>query len=103
MAAGLTKERRVHDLRHTCASWMIQAGVPLPVTQQHLGTSPTRSERTCAGRIRIVSATGCRTSDPLAEPLGRSGEPANSVVLHRPISALYIAGALRNSTAQEEP
>jgi integrase len=35
--AGLTKEPRVHDLRHTCASWMIQAGVPLPVIQQHLG------------------------------------------------------------------
>lgn len=28
---------RIHDLRHTCASWMIQAGVPLPVIQSHLG------------------------------------------------------------------
>lgn len=28
---------RVYDLRHTCASWMIQAGIPLPVIQQHLG------------------------------------------------------------------
>ena len=28
---------RVHDLRHSAASWMIQAGVPLPVVQQHLG------------------------------------------------------------------
>lgn len=28
---------RIHDLRHTCASWMVQAGVPLPVIQQHLG------------------------------------------------------------------
>jgi integrase len=37
IAAGLAKEPRVHDLRHTCASWMIQAGVPLPVIQQHLG------------------------------------------------------------------
>jgi integrase len=37
MKAGLAKEPRVHDLRHTCASWMIQAGVPLPVIQQHLG------------------------------------------------------------------
>jgi integrase len=37
MKAGLTKSPRVHDLRHTCASWMIQAGVPLPVIQQHLG------------------------------------------------------------------
>ena len=37
MKAGLTKSPWVHDLRHTCASWMIQAGVPLPVIQQHLG------------------------------------------------------------------
>lgn len=28
---------RIHDLRHTCASWMIQAAVPLPVVQSHLG------------------------------------------------------------------
>lgn len=28
---------RVHDLRHTNASWLIQAGVPLPVIQSHLG------------------------------------------------------------------
>lgn len=28
---------RIHDLRHTCASWMIVAGVPLPVVQSHLG------------------------------------------------------------------
>lgn len=28
---------RIHDLRHTCASWLIHAGVPLPVIQQHLG------------------------------------------------------------------
>lgn len=36
-AAGLTKSPRVHDLRHTCASWLIQAGIPLPVIQQQLG------------------------------------------------------------------
>ena len=33
----LEKKPCIHDLRHTCASWMIQAGVPLPVIQAHLG------------------------------------------------------------------
>lgn len=33
----LGKEPRIHDLRHTCASWMIAGGVPLPVIQDHLG------------------------------------------------------------------
>jgi integrase len=34
---GLKKKPRVHDLRHTCASWMIARGIPLPVIQLHLG------------------------------------------------------------------
>jgi len=36
--AGIAEPRpRIHDLRHACASWMIQAGIPLPVVQKHLG------------------------------------------------------------------
>jgi integrase len=34
---GLEKAPRVHDLRHTHASWLINAGVPLPVVQARLG------------------------------------------------------------------
>lgn len=36
-AERLHKTPRIHDLRHTHASWLINAGVPLPVIQQRLG------------------------------------------------------------------
>jgi len=36
--AGFIPPRpRIHDLRHSCATWMVLAGVPLPVVQTHLG------------------------------------------------------------------
>lgn len=35
--SGLAKQPRIHDLRHTCASWLIAAGRPLPAVQAHLG------------------------------------------------------------------
>lgn len=34
---GEKRVPRVHDLRHTCASWLIGAGVPLFVVSRHLG------------------------------------------------------------------
>lgn len=33
----LGKYPRIHDLRHTHASWLINAGVPLPIIQRRLG------------------------------------------------------------------
>ena len=35
--AGAVLRPRTHDLRHTCASWMIKRKVQLPVIQRHLG------------------------------------------------------------------
>lgn len=36
-AAPLGKRPRVHDARHTCASWLLGAGVPINYVQAHLG------------------------------------------------------------------
>lgn len=35
--APLGRRLRIHDLRHTCASWLLGAGVPLSYVQAHLG------------------------------------------------------------------
>lgn len=36
-ASGISKQPRVHDLRHSHASWLIHEGVPLPILQRRLG------------------------------------------------------------------
>ena len=38
-AAGIDRKVRVHDLRHTCASLMIENGVPPKVVQDIMGHS----------------------------------------------------------------
>lgn len=43
MEAGLKKCPRVHDLRHTHVSWLIEAGIPLPVIQNRLGHQSIRT------------------------------------------------------------
>ncbi|OBJ52170.1 site-specific integrase [Mycobacterium sp. 1423905.2] len=47
----LEKSPRIHDLRHTCASWMIQSGVPLPVIQAHLGHESIKTTVDCYGHL----------------------------------------------------
>ncbi|WP_020102680.1 site-specific integrase [Mycobacterium sp. 360MFTsu5.1] len=36
-AAGLQKQPRIHDMRHTCASWMIAGRADMYAVQRHLG------------------------------------------------------------------
>lgn len=68
MANGLVKCPRIHDLRHTCASWMIQAGVPLPVIQAHLGHESIKTTVDLYGHLdrndHVVAA------DAIARALG---------------------------------
>ncbi len=54
--AALPQSPRIHDLRHTCASWMILAGVPLPVIQRHLGHESIQTTVDLYGHIDRSSA-----------------------------------------------
>ena len=39
-AAGLPKSTRIHDLRHTCATWLVASGTPIQVVADILGNDP---------------------------------------------------------------
>lgn len=54
--AKLDPAPRIHDLRHTCASWMIQGGVPLPVVSRHLGHESIQVTVDVYGHIDQTSA-----------------------------------------------
>jgi integrase len=57
---------RIHDLRHTCASWLIQDGVPLPVIQQHLGHESIQTTVTVYGHLDR------RSMEAAADAIGRA-------------------------------
>lgn len=65
--ADLGKTPRIHDLRHTCASWLIQAGVPLPVVQQHLGHESIETTVGVYGHLDRRSAQ--QAADAIGEAL----------------------------------
>ena len=49
--AVLEKAVRVHDLRHTCASWLLGAGVPLIVVSRHMGHEDTATTARVYGHL----------------------------------------------------
>jgi len=74
---GLKNHVRVHDMRHTCASWMIARGVPLPVIQQHLGHESISTTVNLYGHLdraqaaaaaELIGADLFGESDPAASP-----------------------------------
>lgn len=68
---GLTKKPRIHDMRHTCATWLIQAGIPLPVVQAHLGHESIKTTVDLYGHVDRKSAEAA--ADAIAAALGASG------------------------------
>ncbi|NVM97764.1 site-specific integrase [Arthrobacter sp. SDTb3-6] len=50
-AQGLTKDPRIHDLRHTHASWLIQEGLSLFTISRRLGHSSTRTTEQVYGHL----------------------------------------------------
>ncbi|MBT2554942.1 site-specific integrase [Arthrobacter sp. ISL-5] len=50
-ARGMTKSPRIHDLRHTHASWLIQDGVSLFTISRRLGHASTRTTEQVYGHL----------------------------------------------------
>lgn len=48
---GLRKNPRIHDLRHTHASWLIQYGVPIFTISRRLGHASTRTTEQVYGHL----------------------------------------------------
>jgi integrase len=56
-----------HDLRHTCAPWMLNAGVPVPVVSLHLGHESIKVTVDIYGDIDRTSARSA--ADVMAQRL----------------------------------
>lgn len=64
-AAGIGKPIRVHDLRHTYASWQLAGGTPLAVVAQLVGDHPSTVERTYAHVLAAGQHRGVDVVDRL--------------------------------------
>jgi integrase len=66
--AWLTKNPRIHDLRHTCASWLIAAGRPLPAIHQHIGHESITTTVASTATSTVHPDTATPTPSPPCSP-----------------------------------
>jgi integrase len=73
--AGLDPAPTPHDLRHTCASWMLNGGIPPSVVSRHLGHESIQITVDVYGDVDQASAQ--QAADFIAGVLGRSDADAS--------------------------
>ncbi len=79
---GLGKHPRVHDLRHTCASWLIDAGVSLPEIQRQLGHESIQTTVDRYGHLmpadgRVARAMQDRLAPQIRPALPQTPQPGD--------------------------
>ena len=62
VAAGLGKRPRIHDMRHTHASWLLTEGVPLLVVSRRLGHESIAVTARVYGHVQPESDDQVRTA-----------------------------------------
>ncbi len=72
--AGI-EDFRIHDMRHTCAAWLVSAGVPLPEVRDLLGHSMVKTTE----RYAHLAPDNVRAAVAIldGEPLSRFGHAEN--------------------------
>lgn len=63
---GLMKKPRIHDIRHTCASWMIAGGADMYAVQRHLGHESIQTT------INNYTHLDARQAEAAADIIGRA-------------------------------